>query len=292
MKEWKSYFVFSAADRRAILVLVILILIVTALPFLITPKLPAGLPIVSLQQVSPINSVDSFNGNGVAEQNNPDRQQTQNLFYFNPNTLSYQGWLQLGIKPKVAQVILKYTAKGGKFYYPEDLRKIYVLSATDADRLIPWVQIPEVVPKNGTTRPNKYPSKSIAVIDVNNASLAEWEALPGIGNYLANKVLQQKSKLGCFYTLQQVKTALNLPDSAWQALEPYLTLNANFPKININKASLQQLLAHPQIPPATAKAIIIYRQQNGLFLSLTDLTKTAFITPATYQQIESYLTVQ
>ena len=48
---------------------------------------------------------------------------------FDPNTISTEGWLELGLNQKTAETINKYLSKGGHFDKPEDLRKIWGMSA-------------------------------------------------------------------------------------------------------------------------------------------------------------------
>ena len=60
---------------------------------------------------------------------------------FDPNTLSTKGWIEMGINQKTVETINKYLSKGGHFYNPEDLRKIWGLSAQKCKELIPYVKI-------------------------------------------------------------------------------------------------------------------------------------------------------
>ena len=63
------------------------------------------------------------------------------LFYFDPNTISESGWKKLGLRDKTIQTIEKYLNKGGHFYKPEDLQKIYGLHKDEYERLGPYVKI-------------------------------------------------------------------------------------------------------------------------------------------------------
>jgi competence protein ComEA len=61
--------------------------------------------------------------------------------------------------------------------------------------------------------------------------------------------------------------------------------------ININLAEAWLLEALPGIGATRAEAIIAYREQNGLFRNVQDLTKVEGIGPATLEQIEQLITV-
>ena len=76
---------------------------------------------------------------------------------------------------------------------------------------------------------------------------------------------------------------LNIPAAAGGA--------AASQKININSAGSWLLEALPGIGPTKAKAIIDYRQKNGFFRSVDELTKVDGISPALLAQIKSLVTV-
>lgn len=62
-------------------------------------------------------------------------------------------------------------------------------------------------------------------------------------------------------------------------------------KVDINRAEVWLLKALPGIGETLAQRIVDYRQQNGPFRNTAELLKVAGIGTATYQQIESLITV-
>ena len=62
-------------------------------------------------------------------------------------------------------------------------------------------------------------------------------------------------------------------------------------KININRAEEWLLEALPGIGATKAKAIIIYREQNGFFKHTSELMKVEGIGQALYDQIKDLITV-
>jgi competence protein ComEA len=63
-------------------------------------------------------------------------------------------------------------------------------------------------------------------------------------------------------------------------------------KINLNTATLQELDTLPGIGPATAQAIIDYRNQNGAFKKLDDIKKVRGIGDSLYNQIKDLVTLE
>ena len=62
-------------------------------------------------------------------------------------------------------------------------------------------------------------------------------------------------------------------------------------KLDINSASLTQLMDLPGIGPTLADRIIVYRERNGAFQSVEDLLLIEGIGPKKLSQIETLITV-
>jgi competence protein ComEA len=62
-------------------------------------------------------------------------------------------------------------------------------------------------------------------------------------------------------------------------------------KIDINRAEAWLLDALPGIGPSKAQAIIAYRQQNGGFGHIIEITEVEGIGPAIYEDIKDLITV-
>ncbi len=62
-------------------------------------------------------------------------------------------------------------------------------------------------------------------------------------------------------------------------------------KININTANEQTLCQVPGIGPKTAQNIQVYREENGNFQRLEDLTSVKGIGPKTLDKMRPYITI-
>lgn len=72
-------------------------------------------------------------------------------------------------------------------------------------------------------------------------------------------------------------------------LTPYVTSNTR--KININTASLEELVLLPGIGNALALRIIAYRESNGSFRSISEIKNVSGIGEEIFLQIKQYITV-
>jgi competence ComEA-like helix-hairpin-helix protein len=98
--------------------------------------------------------------------------------------------------------------------------------------------------------------------------------------------------LGGFYSIDQVGETFGLPDSTFQKIKQYLTIqNQTIKKININSANVEELKTHPYIRYNLANPIVAYRSAHGSFSSIEDLKKIMIITEEVYQRISPYLTL-
>lgn len=62
--------------------------------------------------------------------------------------------------------------------------------------------------------------------------------------------------------------------------------------LNINTASQTELENLPNVGPATAKAIIEYREKNGGFQKITDIMKITGIKQKTFDKIKDYICIE
>lgn len=215
------------------------------------------------------------------------------LFYFDPNTIDETGWKKLGLRDKTIATIKNYLSKGGRFYKPEDIKRIWGLNEELAGKLIPFVQIPgkeyASVEKPAFEKKAHIPS----MIDINMADTAALIALPGIGSKLAQRIIIFREKLGGFYSIAQLGETYGLADSTFQKIKARLVLaNPAVKKININTATVDELKIHPYIRYNVGNAIVQYRNQHGNFNSVSDLKKIVLVTPEVYDKMQPYLAVQ
>jgi competence ComEA-like helix-hairpin-helix protein len=226
------------------------------------------------------------------------------LFYFDPNTISDEGWKKLGLRDKTITTIQNYLNKGGHFYKPEDLQKIYGLRKDEYERLSPYIRIETATAVKSTeavvtpesqneNQAGKSFTSRYSVIDINEADTSAFISLPGIGSKLAARIINFREKLGGFYSVDQVAETYGLPDSTFQKVKQWLKLdNISVKKININTATVDQLKAHPYIKYSIANPIVAYRTEHGPFTKVEDIKKVMVVTGEIYKKIAPYLIIE
>ncbi|MFI5185535.1 MAG: ComEA family DNA-binding protein [Chitinophagales bacterium] len=309
----KDYFTFTRKERVGLLIVVTLIAGIWISPKIIFPgKVNAVRADTGWIAAAKNLQHETGNSQNRSKENDEDFHEfvhaksatgqvsyTKNeLFYFDPNTLSLDGWKKLGIREKTIATIQKYLSKGGHFYKAEDLKKIYGIRDTEYARLESYIKIEMINNKPNNQSINEVkkdlsPNKpKYNPVDINTADTSAFIDLPGIGSKLASRIISFREKLGGFYAIDQVGETYGLPDSTFQKIKSYLRIETtSIKKINMNTATKDEMKSHPYIKWTLANAIVEYRDQHGNFSSLDDLKKISLITEDVFNKIKFYLTL-
>jgi len=220
----------------------------------------------------------------------------QELFMFNPNILSEEGFMKLGLSEKQAGVIIKYRSKGGVFRNREDLKKMYCISDKEYSRLAPYVEIPEIYSSPDKFKKDRMVSsdklKPPAIVELNTATHADLDSIRGIGPAIASSVVRYREKLGGFVQPEQLLEVYGIDTALYEKLKPVIRLELQVTnKININTADAGGL-RHPYMPRNVAGLIINYRKLHGPFKSLEALRKLALVNEELYVKLAPYLTTE
>lgn len=239
--HWKEWFAFTKRDRNAAIILLSVTGLIILLPyFLPAKKLEIHIDKDLQQELEayrtdhPLaNSTSAYVAKSDTAINDTIK---KGLFFFDPNTLSEEGFIKLGLPQKTVHTLINYRSKGGYFKTPGDIGKIYGLSKTDADRLMPYVRIAlsNTKQKEGTKYQQPIAPASTQQYkktNINTASAEDWKAFPGIGDIIANRIIKFRTSIGGFKSIDQVGKTYGLSDSTFQFIKPYLYLkdssNAN-----------------------------------------------------------------
>lgn len=316
--EWKEFFHFSRRETTGIIALLFLVILIFCLPSLINYFLPPLPEIRTLENerivrdLQEIQEETTHSGNeksgspNYGRENEEERFTPIKLFTFDPNTLDDEGWLSLGLSKRTVKTIRNYQAKGGKFRKPDDIKRVYGIAPSLAEKLLPYVSItaPDKFGKNkydsGSFVFKKFEkplreSKQIAPasIEINAADSLEWLALDGIGPALTHRILKFREKLGGFYSINQVAEVFGLPDSTFQLIKPVLKCAPEgFRKIRINSASEAELEQHPYIRKKLSKVLVAYRAQHGPFRNNSDLGKIQLFDSDLFSKLVPYISVE
>jgi len=204
---------------------------------------------------------------------------------FDPNVINKEEWIEMGLTKKQAQSIIKYTSKGGKFYVPDDLRKMYCLSSYECDLIIPHVFISEEIgDRKSFTAKEEY-----LQIDLNAASSESLELVRGIGPAIAKGILNYKQLLGGYSSVNQLNEVFLIDVEKYESIKNNFIVNIDsIHTMNVNNASYYDMRKHPYISKQLAYEIVQHRSQKGSFKESQDLLKVNGMSDSLYQKIYPY----
>lgn len=259
-KKSRAYDQFSKKERLGILAFVVIVLLLLLIPYLIPFQPLPDLSVMTKQGKKWKAMLDDEHN---TEETHPN---TIPLYPFDPNNLSIEEWQRLGVPVGVAKRIINYVNKGGQFRKPEDLRKIWGMSQSMADRLIPYVRT------NYKEPDFKQTTRNIQAIDINTADLEAWKSLPGIGEVLAERIIKCREQSDGFSNMEELSAVYGLKDSLLKQLAPYLQIHqSSLKKLPLNRASAYQIVSKTGISIEVAKAIVRRRQEQGWFTEMDQL---------------------
>jgi len=331
-KVIRSFFFFSKRERIGTAVL-----LTTLLVFILAPRVYSFFKTDSVTDFTQFdeaiaqfekNKAKARNDKNIAKANNNYKKENNNIntnaqrFPFDPNTISKDSMYLLGIPTKTANIIANYRNKGGKFYQPENFKKMYSLSPELYQELKPYITITAF----GKTKPifagksNKKESTPIhinlAPFDPNTASAEELQQL-GLSKKTSATFINFRNKGGKFYKKEDVKKIYGISESQYQELAPFInipkrivaenntpttfdnsTQRIETPEVNIrkpiqidiNQASPEDWQKLYGIGPSYANRITNYRSKLGGFSSIQQVAETYGIPDSTFQKIEAFLT--
>lgn len=290
-----TYLDFTTREKTGIAGLLILMALLYFLPDLLYEDKDYSKELKAFEKE--IAAMDSGNPEEPNyEYTNNDYQKTELFepFYFDPNTVNPQDLEKFGIPQYVITRFTKFRNAGAKFYKKEDLRKLYGLKPELYERMAPYIKFEQQSNSKGyenTPKPEyKKPEPEIVTIELNSADSISLLKVKGIGPYLSSKIIKYRNALGGFVKIEQLYEIFNIKPEQVDAIKPFIFINSDrIKRLNVNTADYSQLNWHPYISSKEANAIINFRKQHGLYKSKVDLEKVILLSKEMIEKIEPYL---
>jgi len=206
---------------------------------------------------------------------------------FDPNKVTSQELIMMGIDEWLAKRLSKYKAKGGKFYKKEDLKKIYGLNNSVYNQLEPFIHIE--AEKKLKELPSVKEKNPIKRVDINVADTSHLMQINGIGSKLSNRIVKFRNKLGGFHDPKQLFEVYGLDSGVIQQIALKFYIEQKHEKLTINTDSIKYLASHPYINFKLARAIINYRKTHGPYKSIDEIQALKNLDDSTYNKIAPYL---
>jgi competence protein ComEA len=156
-------------------------------------------------------------------------------------------------------------------------------------------------------------------IDLNRADRAELLQLPGVGDNLAQRILDYRQEHGLFRNVNDLTSIKGIGPTTLETLRPWVKIHADAEeagtvpntsrkksssragasqkeanltgRVDINQASAEELQRLPGIGPKISQRIVEERRK-GSFRTMADLKRVHGIGPKTLQRLEPYISFE
>ena len=268
----KSYFQFTKQQRRGILSLIIVMILIQVGYFYWSTRRTTLDSSSDKSWLAMQSVIDSL-------KNRPTT--TKAVIYpFNPNFITdYKGY-KLGMKLEEINRLVAFRAQNKFVNSAEDFQKVTGVSDSLLNAISPFFKFPDWVNKQ-KNNPNYKPyakfesAKKIVQIDINEATPEDLIKLYGIGPALSDRILKQKEQLGGFVSMTQMESIWGLSPEVIENLNKHFLVKSvpSVKKIKINSLSTKELAKFPYFNFTIAKEIVTFRSMNGEIKSIEDLAK-------------------
>lgn len=302
LQFFNKFLHYSKSERRGIIVLVSLIFVT----LLFNKLLPFLFPAEPLEI-----TISDYSDSKLESDSSPT---THTLFAFNPNTITKDSLILLGLSAKAANNWINYRNKIGDFRSAKDVKKLYSLDAITYERIAPYFIFnnEKSSPSSKATPESKTPI-SYFQFDPNTADKSQLIEL-GIPQKAASTIINYRSKGGKFHKAEDLLKIYGFPKDVYRNLEPYIiipTTEQNNEKetektttkneykkekavnvtININTAAPEGWQKLNGIGPAYSKRIVKFRDALGGFYSTQQIAETYGLPDSVFQKIAPQLQI-
>jgi len=267
--KFKSYFQYSKSQRSGIFLLVLLCVICQFAFFYLGPTIE--------------NSKNSEKQKWISLQSKVDSIKVEKLNYvpkiypFNPNFITDYKGSKLGMSVVEIDRLLNFRKTNQYVNSASEFQKVTQVSDSLLSAISPYFKFPDWVNnrKANNFKPFEKKTEKIVLKDINLATKEDLIKVYGIGPALSDRILKQKGILGGFVSMKQMEDVWGLSPEVIENLNKYFVVTTlpKIKKIDINNASINELLLFPYFKYALAKAIVTYRSMNGDFKNSENLTK-------------------
>ena len=150
-------------------------------------------------------------------------------------------------------------------------------------------------------------------LDLNTATVEQLMTLPRVGKGTAEKIIKYRDEQGGFKTVDDLANVPRMGPKTVDNLREFITVSGGASsttvvkqpqapaapapatpatgKINLNTATVEQLMTLPRVGQGTAEKIVKYRQEHGGFKTVDDLVNVPRMGKKTVDNLRAFITV-
>ena len=206
------------------------------------------------------------------------------VYPFNLNFLTDTNAYFMEIRPSQFDRLIKYRKQGKWINSVSQIKEVTKVDQVWIEQYRPYFKFP--------SRSQKKNKKKIPLrlLELNTATSNDLTKVRGIGSVLSDRIIDYRSHLNGFSTLDQLDEVYGLSPQVVNEIKYYFTLSkpAKIDKIEIDKASVYELAKIPYLTWKQARSIVALRTKQGA-ISLGDLHQIETIDSLQIKRLTLYL---
>jgi DNA uptake protein ComE-like DNA-binding protein len=285
MKIFKSHFWYSKRQRNGILFLFAIIISLQFI-FYLYPFSPEEGEEITMSEI------DAFQRERDSLTTLELNRNKVKLYPFNPNFISDFKGYQLGMSPKEIDKLHSYREQGYYVNSLQDFQKVTGVSDSLIHDIAPYFEFPDWKKKERERSKKKVDTElPIDKKDLNTAQLEDLKTIQGIGDKLASRIINYRTKLQGFTYIDQLNEVWYLEEAVVLRLLNYFEIKSPpaINRVNINEASFKEVLSLPYIDYELTKMIFNYKREVAEIQSIEDLKKIDGFPLDKFNRIALYL---
>jgi DNA uptake protein ComE-like DNA-binding protein len=305
----RNFFGFSRTETNGFIILLLLMIIVLAMPF-ISRSLYSfyQLPVQSQKDKANLESLLSELEKNIEKKKETAKKQKYKTFDLNKSQAHHL--VEAGFPKYLAERIVKYRKKVSPFTSKKELMEIYGIDSAFYKQVYPYMTVskptasynPEIEKTNFKNdqspeekiKPEKFKKTTNLQMDINKADSFQLQKVYGIGPTFSKRIIKYREYLGGFHSTKQLEEVYGLKQENLDSLKRhiYLTKNLNLRQIKVNQLSADSLVQHPYISYKEANLLVNFRKQHGPFKSVSGLQSIKILDSAWVEKVKPYISFE
>lgn len=289
MNFLKSHFSYTKSQRNGIFFLLLIIFILQSIFFFVdfssekTSDISTKEILVFQAEMDSLKSIE-------LEKRKPK------IYPFNPNYITdYKGY-QLGMSTDEIDKLLLFRSKGKFINSIKQFQEVTKVNDSLLNLISPYFKFPDWVTKQSNSKVTSIikSSKTIVIKDLNLATISDLRIVNGIGEKIAERIINYRVKLQGFSFNNQLYEVWNLDkELADKALLHFKIIKLpKIRKLNINEASFKEVLSIVYIDYELTKKIFNYRDEVAEIQDIEELKKIEGFPIEKFDRIALYLVAE
>jgi len=271
--------VFSKEQRRGILILLVIIILLQCVYFFVLPRfLSNSTKNIDVDHAALVKFTKEVDSLKLIELEN----RKPKIFPFNPNFITDYKGASLGMSNEEIDRLINFRKQNQWINSSQQFQEVTKISDSLLQSISPYFKFPEWVKnsKKGKTSFNTSYKNKLKTFqqkqDLNIVTAEQLQQVNGIGVAFSNRIIKFRNKFkGGFIDDVQLHDVYGLTPEVIEKIKLDFTVKTprQFEKIDLNKATVDQLVTVQHIDYDLAYSILEYRNLREGFKTFNELLK-------------------